>query len=86
MHTIEKKEKLDNAIRIMADEAERLGADGNDSNGAVRAIVTSAGLSFCAWFCVCAELADRSARKEGFKDQTDRALANVKFKSRKAAP
>ncbi len=26
-----------------------------------------------AWFCVCCSLADRSAQREGYKNQADRA-------------
>jgi hypothetical protein len=61
------------ATQILANEAERLGAEPNDEQGIVRALVTTHGLSFNAWFCVCCELADRNARKQGFKGQADRA-------------
>ena len=67
------------AIQLMADAAEEQGADANDSTGVVRAIVTAHGLEFCAWLCVCCELADRAARREGFKDQVDRALKSPNF-------
>jgi len=50
---------VEKAIKLMADAAEKGGADANDSTGLVRAIVTAHGLSFNAWFCVCCELADR---------------------------
>ena len=65
------------AVTLLADEAERLNADANDTNGAVRELVLDHGLSFNAWFCVCCELADRSARREGYKDQFDRAAQKV---------
>lgn len=66
------------AIAILADEAERQGADANDTNGTVRAIVTTHGLGFNAWFCVCCELADRAARRQGFKNEVDRAFMAAK--------
>ncbi len=66
-------QKLNEAIRIMADEAEKVGGEPNDENGVVRGIVLGHGLSFNAWFCVCCELADRSARRDGFKDSIDHA-------------
>ena len=47
------------AIQILADEAQKQGADANDSTGVVREIVLAHGLSFNAWLCVCCELADR---------------------------
>ncbi len=62
------------ATMILADEAEKLGADANDCKGIVRQLVVAHGLGFCAWFCVCCELADRSAQHEGYKNQIDRAL------------
>lgn len=61
------------AIRLLTDQAQELGADANDSTGIVRHLVTAHGLSFEAWFCVCCELADRNAQREGFKNQVDRA-------------
>ena len=69
------------ATKILADEAERLGADANDDNGIVRQLVTTHGLSFCAWFCVCCELADRKAQRQGFKDQADRAVQSPRFQA-----
>jgi hypothetical protein len=70
---------IEQAIQLMADAAEEQGADANDTTGVVRAIVTAHGLEFCAWLCVCCELADRSARREGFRDQNDRALKSPDF-------
>lgn len=67
------------AIRIMADEAECQGATPNDDNGVVREIVFAHGFSFEAWLCVCCELADRRARMKGFKDQIDQALQAPAF-------
>jgi hypothetical protein len=64
---------LREALRIMTDEAEAQHADANDTNGAVRAVVTAHGFGFEAWFCVCCELADRSARRQGFRSEVDRA-------------
>ncbi len=62
------------ATLILADEAERQGATPDDSAGIVRALVLAHGLEFCAWFCVCCELADRAARREGFDNQGHRAI------------
>ena len=62
------------AIKVMADKAIELGeTTGSDDTGIVRAIVAANGLSFNAWLCVCCEIADRNAQKEGFKNQSDRA-------------
>lgn len=69
------------AIRVLTDEAKRQGADANDTSGAVRAIVNAYGFGFEAWFCVCCELADRSARRDGFVDQCDRAIKSPKFQA-----
>ena len=63
------------AIQLLSDHAEKLGADAADSNGLVRAVVTAHELGFDAWLCVCCELADRSARRQGYADQADRAAA-----------
>lgn len=68
---------IDKALCQLTDEAEQRGADANDSNGIVRAVVAQHGLSFYAWFCVCCELADRSAQREGFKNQADRAASRM---------
>jgi hypothetical protein len=62
------------AIKILADEAEKLEADANDVKGIVRQLVVAHGLGFYAWFCVCCELADRAAQREGYRDQFERAL------------
>lgn len=67
------------ATKILADEAERLGANANDDNGIVRQLVIAHGLEFCAWFCVCCELADRDAQRQGFKNQGDRAAQSPRF-------
>ena len=69
------------ATKILADEAERQGADANDDKGIVRRLVLAHGLSFNAWLCVCCELADRDARKQGFKNQFDRAAQSPKFQA-----
>jgi hypothetical protein len=71
------------ATQILADEAERQNADPDDTNGAVRALVLTHGLGFCAWFCVCCELADRRARSEGYRSSADRA-ASIAFSSQKS--
>ena len=65
-------------IEIFANEAERLGADANDDAGIVRSLVNAHGLGFCCWLCVCCELADRSARREGFDNQSHRAFVRAK--------
>ena len=67
------------AIRLMADEAERRGENANDDGGNVRSIVAAHGLSFNAWFCVCCEIADRSAQREGFSNQFERAASKVNW-------
>ncbi len=81
----EQQVDVDRAIRIMADEAEKLNADSNDENQIIRQIVLRRGLGFNAWFCVCCEIADRQARKEGFKSSIDRAAkaASAAFKTMK---
>lgn len=66
------------AIRLMADEAERRGENANDDGGNVRAIVSAHGLSFNAWLCVCCELADRAAQKKGFRGQGEMAAAGMR--------
>ena len=71
---------IEQAIQLLTDEAERLGADANDEAGIVRSLVTVHGLSFNAWFVVCCELADRKARREGYKNQSDRAVNQPGFK------
>ena len=63
------------AIKLLSDQAETLGADAADSNGIVRAVVMAHRLGFNAWLCVCCELGDRSARREGYADQYARAAA-----------
>ena len=57
-----------------------MGADANDERGVVRQLVLAHGLSFCAWLCVCCELADRDAQRQGFKNQSDRAAQSPQFK------
>ncbi len=64
---------VDKAIQILTDETERRGGTSNDDDGTVRRVVMSHELGFNAWFCVCCELADRDARREGFKNSIDRA-------------
>ena len=66
------------ATRLLTDEAEHLGADANDTNGIVRSLVTAHGLSFNAWFVVCCELADRKAQHQGYKNQFDRAAQHMR--------
>jgi hypothetical protein len=61
------------AIRLMTDEAEKLGADADDTQGIIRQIVTDHNLGFNAWFCVCCEIADRRARSAGFRGEAHRA-------------
>jgi hypothetical protein len=73
------------AIKVLADEAETLEADANDSKGIVRRLVLANGLGFNAWFCVCCELADRAAQRQGYKDQFDRALKQPGFEKALAA-
>jgi hypothetical protein len=65
------------AIRLLTDEAERQGAEPNDDQGIVRALVASHSLGFGAWFCVCCELADRNAQRQGYRDQGHRAAARM---------
>jgi hypothetical protein len=61
------------AIRLMADAAEKLGADADDTKGIIRRIVTAHDLGFNAWFCVCCEIANREARGAGFRGEAHRA-------------
>ena len=75
------KPEIKALVSRMADAAEAMGADPDDGNGAVRALVTANGLGFDAWFCVCCEIADRAARKEGYKSSADRA-ASIAFGKR----
>lgn len=68
------------AIRLLADEAERQGSDANDSSGIVRALVGvnlpgRVDAQFSAWFCVCCELADRAARVNGYTSAVEQAWA-----------
>ena len=58
---------------MLTDTAEALGADANDTQGIVRELVLTNGLGFNAWFCVCCELAERSAKRQGFASEVDRA-------------
>lgn len=57
----------------LADAAEARGADCNDTAGIVRELVITHNLGFYAWFCVCCELADRAACREGYKSSGHRA-------------
>jgi hypothetical protein len=66
------------AIRLLTDEAARRGADAEDNSGIVRDLVTAHGFGFDAWLCVCMKLADRSAQREGYRDQFDRAFKRMK--------
>lgn len=72
---------VNNAIQILADEAERLQGNADDTNGVVRALVTAHGFGFEAWLCVCCEIADRNARREGYRDQFDRAAQRMKIQA-----
>lgn len=67
------------AITVLADEAERQGANADDTTGVVRALVLHHGLGFNAWFCVCCEVADRAARRQGYKNQADKAANSPGF-------
>jgi hypothetical protein len=77
MNTPEQKQRIEKLIGALADSAEMRGASASDEDGVVRRLVESYGLDFLAWFCVCCELAERSARREGFKDQGERAAARM---------
>ena len=66
------------AVRLLTDEAERLGAEANDEQHVVRSLVLAHGLGFNAWFCVCCELAERSAKQNGFASECDRAYTVAK--------
>ena len=66
------------AIKVLADEAEEKGGTANDHSGTVRSIVESYGLGFNAWFCVCCELADRKAQRLGFENQAAMVLAGMR--------
>lgn len=70
-------DRVKKAIAAMADEAERHGADPNDDAGIVRTVVEKHGLGFNAWLCVCLELADREAQREGYRNQFDRAASHM---------
>ena len=72
------KTDIKEVIRLLTDEAQKQGADANDSTGIIRALVTAHGFGFEAWFCVCCEIADRNAQKEGFKNQFERAASRMK--------
>ena len=74
---------VNEAIQVLTDEAERLGANANDTTGVVRSLVVAHGLGFDAWLCVCCELADRSARREGYRSQSDRAYQRAVASSAK---
>lgn len=68
------------AIQALADVAEQNGADANDSTGIVRQLVSDnlsgrPDAQFSAWFCVCIELGERSARAEGYHGAVERAWA-----------
>ena len=74
------KNRIWEAVRLMADEAERRGENANDDGGNVWSIVSAHRLGFNAWLCVCCELANRSARREGFKSEADRAYSQAEEK------
>lgn len=69
------------AIKILTDEAQKQGADSNDSKGIVRDLVTANGLGFNAWFCVCCELADRKAQSQGYEGSAHRAASLMRVDS-----
>lgn len=73
--------RVTEAIKLLADKAQEMGATASDKDDKVRVLVLSNGLGFNAWFCVCCELADREARAQGWKDQFDRAAHSPKFKA-----
>ena len=75
---VEKITDVKEAVRRLADECEKFGGTASDDDGTVRYIVEHYGQGFGAWFCVCCELADRSAQREGFKNQGDRAASYMR--------
>ncbi len=70
---------VDEAIQKLANEAERLGAECNDDAGLIRKLVAEQGLGFNAWFCVCCELADRDARRLGYKNAVEFAFKQAEL-------
>ena len=74
------------AIAMMVDRAEELGATADDASGLVRDLVEANGLGFNAWFCICVDLADRSAQREGYANQCARAWAQVEAKKAEGDP
>jgi hypothetical protein len=56
-------QRISAIVGLLADRAEELKADPNDSAGLVRQLVTANGLGFYTWFSVCCELAERAARR-----------------------
>ena len=70
-------ERASRATVLMADEAERRGAECEDSAGIVQAIVDAHQLGFYAWFCVCCELANRAAIRRGFTSEAERAYTRA---------
>lgn len=86
------KGAIDAAIEYMADKAEKDGGDANDTNGVVRRVVEEGvagkSLGLYAWFSVCCELADRAAKRQGYKSEVDRAysVALAKVEERKHGP
>jgi hypothetical protein len=69
--------KVNEAIRILTDEAIRRGAECNDTNGIVRQLVGQHGLGFNTWFCVCCEIANRDAQTRGFANSAAEAAHKV---------
>lgn len=63
------------AVQLLADYAEELGATANDEDRKVRELVSDHGLGFNAWFCVCCELADRAAKRQGYSSEVARAFS-----------
>jgi hypothetical protein len=89
-----RREQMDarQAIEIMTEEAEKQGATPNDESGVVRAIVAAnlpgrPDAQFYAWFSITCDLADRSAKREGYSSSVDRAykIASAKIQIRNAA-
>ena len=68
---------LKQALAMMVDRAEELGATADDAGGLVRDLVEANSLGFNAWFCICVDLANRSAQREGYANQYARAWAQI---------
>jgi hypothetical protein len=80
----EMKHQIDIAVQEMATLAESHEATANDENGIVRAVVARylpnrPDAQFSAWFLVCCELADREAKRAGYKNEVERAYTVSKL-------